>query len=469
MEENDKRLAPPAGIDALCASAAGAGFGDLSENNLRLFKDRLLDITGCMFGGSIVKEDAFLTARLRDWGGKPEAPVFTRDFRLPLPAAVMLNCLYARANDFGCMFFRVGEEHIASHCGETLFPLGLTLADVYGVSGRDFAVRHIAAEDLTARILYTLPVRWPLDMLLVSTAAAALASRYYGFDGPQMKTALSFAAVNCTDPANAYYDYSQEFKYHNAESARMGVMAAELTRGGWRGLEDPYFGHWGLVARQTGDGGLPPLYARAFDGLGRRFYTEESFKRYPGGIPTTAAANAGKILRAQIEEADGRFDAGRVRRVRVYRSAGMRYNYYSQPFTLRSHTNALFSFGFSACCALYYGAVDVEKVQTDAIRAQPELCRLAEGATVDVYSCEPGRSAVKVTAEMTDGRLFAAEADYGGAMHEYPGREFLEEKFRAQVRAAGTLTKAAADKLIELDRRLEELPDMREYTRLLTL
>jgi len=464
-----EKYAPPKGIDALCANSASLTFDKLSEDNIRIFKDRLLDITGCMFGGSIVKEDRFLTQRLKDWGGKPEAPVFTRDFRLPLPHAVMLNSLYARANDFGCMFFHVNGDRIASHCGETLIPMGLTLSDMAGTSGESFIANNIAAEDLTARILYTLPVRWPTDMLLVATAAAALASRYYGFDGPAMKTALSYAATNATDPANSYYDYCQEFKYHNADSARMGIMAAEMAKGGWRGLEDPYFGHWGLVSKQVKDGGLPALYDQAFEGLGEVFFTEESFKRYPGGIPTTSAANGGKAIRAQIIEADGAFDASKVAKVHVARSSAVRFNYYSNPFALRNHTNALFSFQFSACCAMVHGDVGVDHVQTDAILANPELIRLAEESTMDVFEDPEGRPLMKVTAEMTDGRVFEAVCHYSASMHEYPTREFVENKFRAQFRAFGQLPESVADKIIELDSRIETLSDMREYTELLML
>lgn len=220
-----------------------------------------------------------------------------------MPSAVMLNSITARANDFGNMFFHVHGDRIASHCGETLIPMGLTLADVYQTNGAEFIANNVAAEDLTARILYTLPMRWPTDMLMVSSAAAALASRYYKLDADKTKVALTYAACNATDPANSYYDYSQEFKYHNGASAQMGIMACELAKGGWDGWADPYFGHWGLVTRQVKDGKpLPELYEKAFEGLGQVWYTEESFKRGPGGIPTTAAAKCGAAVRKKIIE-----------------------------------------------------------------------------------------------------------------------------------------------------------------------
>ncbi|MCD8152989.1 MAG: MmgE/PrpD family protein [Clostridiales bacterium] len=460
----------PNGINLLCKNLVETDYTDLSEENIRIFKDRLLDITGCIFGGAIVPEDQFLVERLLDWGGKEEAPLFARSERLPLPNAVMINSITARANDFGNMFFHVFEDRIASHCGETLIPMGLTLADMQGTSGKDFITNNIASEDTIARILYTLPVRWPTDMLLVSSAAAALASRYYGLDAQQAKTALSYAATNATDPGESYYDYSQEFKYHNGAGAQMGIMAAEMAKGGWRGLKDPYFGHWGLVTKQITDGSpLPALYEKAFRDLGKVYFTEESFKRGPGGIPTTAAATCGAVLHDKISEAYGEFDAERIKKVHVYRSTSMRYNYYSNPFQLRNHTNALFSFQFAACCALLNGEVRVDLVQTPAILANEKLVELTENSTMDTFECEPRKSMMKVVVEMEDGKVFEDIEDYGNSMHDYPSREFLIKKFWDQFRAYGKLPESTGKKIIELADRIETVADMREYTQLLVL
>jgi 2-methylcitrate dehydratase PrpD len=462
----DIKYGSPDGIDALCENTVSATYGQLSDDNIRIFKDRLLDITGCILGGSIVKEDAFFVEYLKGIGGKEEASVFTKEWKLPLASAAQINCLYARANDFGAMFFHVFDEHIASHDSETLIPLGLTISSMKKVTGKEFIVNDIAAEDLTARILYSLPVRWPTDMLLVSTAAAALVSRYYGFDAKRLKIALSFGAANCTDPLNSYYDYSQDFKYHNAESARMGIMAAEMAKGGWTGFRDPYFGHWGLVSKQVKDGGLPSLYQNCFLDLGKKFFTEESFKRCPGGIPTTAAANCGKDIRFQILKADGTFDAKKIKKVHVLRSDKVRYNYYSEPFVMRNHMNALFCYQFSCCCALYHGAVSVEQVQTDAILKEPELIRIAEESTFEVFP--DAKPLLKAVVEMSDGREFTSIQDYASSMHAYPSREFLEDKFRSQFFACGKLKKPVADKIIKMAGRIEDISDMREFTELLT-
>ena len=52
-------------------------------------------------------------------------------------------------------------------------------------------------------------------------------------------------------------------------------------------------------------------------------------------------------------------------------------------------------------------------------------------------------------------------------MHTYPTREQLLDKFWDQVNTYNLLSKAAAEKCIELVDHLEDLTDMRELTDLL--
>ena len=464
------QLTPPNGTELLCENLVNTKYEDLSEENVKVFKDRLLDMIGCIFGGACVAEDAFLEDMYQSWGGAPEAPIFAGKGRIPAINAIAINSIRARANDFGNMVCFVHGDRIASHYGESLIPINLTFADMQGTSGKDFITRNVAAEDTIARILYTLPNRWPTDMLLGAPICAALLSRIYGLDAEQTKAALSYAATNNSDPGNAYFDYSQEFKLFNAESARVGMLSCELAKNGWRGLTDPFFGHWGIISKQLKNGEtLPALYEKAFEGLGEVYFTENAFKRGPGGIPTTVAGELGKTLRAAIIEKYGAFDVSKVKQVHVYRSTEMTDNYYCQPFTLRNHTNALFCYAFATCCCLVTGDRTVKDVQTAAILARPELVALAENATMGVYECTPGYKMMKAVVDMTDGSSLTAEADYSAAMYDYPSKEFLEAKFMDQFNTFGKLPKANAEKIIELCAKVEELPDLRELTELLVL
>lgn len=471
MDRVKGELRPPNGTRLLCKNLVETTYECLSEENVALFKDRLLDMAGCIFGGDVVPEDRFLYDLLKRQGGAPEAPLFADSGRLPLTSAVIHNCIHARANDYGNMYVEIFGEGIASHFGETMIPLSLTLADAFGVSGEDLIVNNVAAEDTVARILYTLPVRWPTDMQLVSSAAAAVAARYYKLDAEQSRVAFSYAATNATDPGNSYFDYCQEFKLHNGESARMGVLAAEIAKSGsWNGLEDPFFGHWGLISGKVKpEGDLPDLYEKAFEDLGKCYYTEGKFKKGPGGIPTTAAGDCGKILRRKMEEKYGCFDPDQIKAVHVYRTSNMRHNYYENPFRLRSHVNALFSYQFAVCCTLLCGDRRVSLIQTPAIQANSRLLELTEQSTMEQYDSPDGVQRIKATVETVHGDVLTAEADYAAAMSEYPTKEFLKEKFWDQFHAFGKLPDSVGEKIIELCDRIETLPDVREFTQLLTI
>lgn len=463
----NEKYESPKGIDLFCENIVNTKFEDLSEDNIRIFKDRLFDMVGCIFGGAIVDENDFLEARYRDWGGKPEAPVFASDgLKLPLPNAAMLNAIKARSNDYGSMLFKVMGDAMPSHMGETLIPMGLTLADHFGVSGKELIANDVAGEDIAGRLLYSLPVRWPVDMLLVSSAAAAVASRYYKLDAAQTKAALSFAATNCTDPANSYFDYSQEVYLHNGVSARAGIMCAEYAKGGWKGLEDPYYGNGGLIAQRVEGGNYPELYDKIFDDLGKVYYTETAFKYSPGGIPMTAASLAGQQVHQMLIDKYGKVEPENIKAVRFYGAKNIYHGYYSNPFTLRNHLNALFAYRFAVTCSAIYGTVSVKTVQTSAIEADTELVRLAEGATMEIYEPGDGVPKVKVVLEMKDGSELEAEQNFM-VMERYPEKEELIAKFMDQFNSYGKLPEANADKIIDLAFRIEELEDIREFTDLL--
>ena len=56
----DQKLIPPHGTDMLCKNLVETTYDRLSEDNIRIFKDRLLDMTGCIFGGAVVEEGQIL-------------------------------------------------------------------------------------------------------------------------------------------------------------------------------------------------------------------------------------------------------------------------------------------------------------------------------------------------------------------------------------------------------------------------
>ena len=123
MPDSDKEhLSLPKATEAMCRNMVGTSFDDLSEWNVKCFKDRLLDATGCIFGGAIVRDNDVLVSLFKRWAGFRKRLSFVTDFRAPANNAVILNCVMARSNDFSNMFLKVHGERMASHLGETLIP-----------------------------------------------------------------------------------------------------------------------------------------------------------------------------------------------------------------------------------------------------------------------------------------------------------------------------------------------------------
>ena len=246
----------------------------------------------------------------------------------------------------------------------------------------------------------------------------------------------------------------------------MGIMAAEMVKGGWKGLEDPYFGRMGLISTKVKDGQYPELYEKMFEDLGEVYYTETAFKLSPGGIPMTAIVRIGKKLHEMVLSAYGRVAPEDIREVRVYGAKNIYHGYYSNPFVHRDQINALFAYRFAVVCALLNHGISVRHVQTDYIRAHEELVRLSEEATMEIYQPADGFPRMKAEVIMKDGHSFEAEESFF-VMDQYPDREELIAKFRDQFDAYGKLPEENADKMIELASSIDKLADMREFTELM--
>ena len=202
---------------------------------------------------------------------------------------------------------------------------------------------------------------------------------------------------------------------------------------------------------------------------GKIYFMEESFKRFPGGIPNTPAALAAIEVRKQM---GGKINVADIKTVDVFRSENTAYNYYSQPFSNPTQLNALFCFQFQVCCALYYGTVKVEHVQTEAIQNNPDLLALIAKSTMGVYGSSDGTPVargMRVRVTMNSGDVYEHTQDAGEAMHAYPSEEFLVSKFMDQFNAFGRLPKVNAQKIVDLALNIDKVKDMREYTELLVL
>jgi 2-methylcitrate dehydratase PrpD len=132
---------------------------------------------------------------------------------------------------------------------------------------------------------------------------------------------------------------------------------------------------------------------------------------------------------------------------------------------------AKFSVPYAVAAAVVKGTTDVSAFH-DEVREDARVRQLAARVEVsgdDTMSLRgaPDRPTARVSVELGDGRVLTREAAivHGDTANPRPRHE-LEAKFRAL--ASEALDAARANEVVEMVARLEDLPDIRGLTALLT-
>ncbi len=455
-------------IELMSENAVKVRFEDLDDHTVKVGKDRLIDLTGCIIGGAMAEGNAGLVKVVRDMGGKQEAPLFIHGGRLPLANAAMVNSISCRSNDFGVMTVNIGGKWVASHHGETTIPTALTFSDVYNVSGKEFLTAALVGDDTVNRVLgaggWSFDRGWDGTMTYPVFGVIPIAGRFMGLSATQIKDAFGIAVNTIAGAIQSLYDYSLCFKLGQGLSARNGIFAAQLAAEGWTGLEDALFGGgrgFYFIYRGTNQIPQPELLTQD---LGKKFYQEEFFKRFPCGMPNTPFIYAALALNKQYG-----IKAGDIREVELA-IAGDR-EYYSEPFRVgpAPHVNGIFSFQYNSVSALLRGRLKIRDFDAEAVTAPEILEVIAKSKIVQdpALAGGPGKmGSVRLRVTTKDGHVYEKVED-GAVAYQYPTREEILAKFWGQVDAYQSVSRAKAQKILDMIDHLEDVKQMKEYTELL--
>jgi 2-methylcitrate dehydratase PrpD len=247
-------------------------------------------------------------------------------------------------------------------------------------------------------------------------------------------------------------------KLGNGLSARAGVNAVELARGGWPGVRDPFFGQNG---GHFPTGLMSTHHPDMFTGtLGKEYITEVCFKPHPGGNPTQAPNSAALAL-AQKHD----INTDDIAEVVLHLSAQATAAHYATPYMIGAYPtmNALWSYYFVVASALYRKSVTAENFTEKKIR-DPKLQALVAKVKLGYLDKPEG---VEVEVIMKDGRRFSEY--YRKALGDPSNpvsREGLLAKFREQVEFSQLVDKKAMEELINLVENLEQVKDITMITKL---
>jgi 2-methylcitrate dehydratase PrpD len=198
--------------------------------------------------------------------------------------------------------------------------------------------------------------------------------------------------------------------------------------------------------------------------LGKKFYAEASFKRYPCCLQNYPGIECALAL---IHKKD--IPAEEIEEVTVRMPRRFLDSYLGQPFSIGDfpHANAVFSYQYGVATALlrkgvkpeHFSEASIRDPQVNALIAKTRLTELPEK---DTYAAE-----VKV--RMSDGREFSESTD---APKDDPirapmSKEEIIGKFRANVDFSQTVTKSNAKELLNRLENLEDIHDVKTLVRLL--
>jgi 2-methylcitrate dehydratase PrpD len=240
--------------------------------------------------------------------------------------------------------------------------------------------------------------------------------------------------------------------------ARGGIMAAQLAQLGWTGAVDPLFNERGGLL-----GGRIDHPDALYGDLGKKFYVETMFKRYPGGGPTQAPNHAaisivGKyhVKAEDIEEAILRTSPGVA--------TGL---HYARPYKVGDYPSgdALFSYKYGVASALARGTAQDKDYTEEAVR-DPVVQALISRVRLALAELDRTEG-VELEVRLKDGRVFREYVAQAQGTPEKPlSRDILVAKYFEQVEFSGMVSRQNAEEILRLVDRLEDVEDVREIVRM---
>jgi 2-methylcitrate dehydratase PrpD len=460
-------------IEDLSRNILNARFEAIDRDTVENTKTRIYDTLGGALGGATLPDIAYLVKLVESWGGKPEATIIGYGIKAPVHNAAFVNCTMCRGFDRGPLSYVYKGRIVPHHVSETTVLTALTVGENKGITGKELIAALVVGDDIAARLHLVndhplpgefhpeqkaAPQRFPQARIQTPAfGAAAIAGRLLGLSQHEMEN--TFGLIGNTDSfAGGIWDGAPTFKIAQGTMAQIGIQAAQLAQGGWCGAFDPFFNESsGYFARQcdhpemlTGD-------------LGRQFYVENIFKRYPGGGPTQSCNHAAIAIvtkyhvRAEdIEEAILRTSPGVA--------TGL---HYARPYKVGEYPtgDALFSYKYGVASALLRGTAGCKDYTEEAVR-DPRVQQLI--GKVKLALAELNKSeGVELEVKMKDGRRFSEYVAQAQGTPVSPlSRETLVAKFMEQVEFSRMVSRMDAERLLELVENLEQVDDVREIVRL---
>jgi 2-methylcitrate dehydratase PrpD len=463
MSSNGKNTA----IEALSANVLETRFENFDQATIENTRYRIIDVLGCGIGGANAAGNAALVKLVKDWGGKKEASILVHGGKVPAHNAAMVNSIMARSFDFEALVPQIDGADIPAHISGTTVMTAITLGEMMDINGKELITALLAGDDAAIRVLaaagFWLDDGWDDTGTINAIGATAIAGRLLGLNERQMRHAFGIVLSQLAGTIQNVWDGCTTFKLPQGLSARNGIFSAQLAKAGWTGPGDLLLSKYGYYALYTGGCNHPEILTKD---LGKKYYTELTFKPYPscrGTHPPIDCAVA--ITHKHNIKADD------IEAVTLYLCQKGLDIFMSQPFRIGEfpHGSAAFNCQYTVACGLLRGDVKPRHFSEEAIR-DPQLNALISKIRLAELPGAPFLSA-KLEVKMKDGRVFSEFTDTprGDPQKNPLSKDEIKDKYRANVDFSKTVSQDNAEKVLELLANLEELDSVNKIVKLLVV
>jgi 2-methylcitrate dehydratase PrpD len=455
-------------------------------------KNQILSVIAAVHAGHFSESGRITSRTVKEWAGGKEATLIPSGERTSLHYAIFGNAALSMALDYDDYLF-------AGHTGHSAVIVPLALAEKLGISGQDFLLAQVFANEVEGRIGacgLMGPSKGQMAGQLHQIGAAIITARLMKLDRKQIENAIGIAMLQPSLTIPAAFFGSEAKALLAAMAAPIGVQAAELAANGMRGGVDAFECAGGFLQMFA-----PAPVEGALEGFGEVWLTETlGYKIYPGCTYIGSVIDCVLALVRQHH-----IDAKKVRGVDVAAGpAALSIDAIAAPYVKGAETATTtlnFSLAYNVAAALMdrelsprqftrerakdaalwdlAGRVRISQDErlTQLMRDRNPVRSVQEnGATrysIDLATADLGATkkfyGARVRIELEDGRSFEMEQDApqgSGARQMDDRRKMVEDKFRRETRY--TLRKERMEKAIDLVHHLETVgtSQLRELVRL---
>lgn len=205
--------------------------GSLTSASIGTASMGVLDVAGCIVGGSATATAEMVRGYARELGAGTGSSVLGTGLRLAPPLAAFANGVAGHVLDYDDM-----SSTLVGHPSVVLVPAILAVGEAQGASGRAILSAYVLGFEVDchfgrAMIPSHYDAGWHSTSSLGVFGAAAAVSRLLGLDGAGMLNALAIAASNVAGLRANFGTMTKSL--HAGQAAEGGVRAASLSARGF--------------------------------------------------------------------------------------------------------------------------------------------------------------------------------------------------------------------------------------------